>query len=1126
MRIVAASMKRPVTVTMITFAAVLFGLVSLSRLPLNLLPEISYPTLTIRTEYTDSAPAEIEKLITEPLEEAVSVIQGLRQLRSASRPGVSEITLEFAWKTNMDYAALDVREKIDLVDLPDDAESPVLLRYDPSLDPVLRIGLHGEKSLATLRYLADRILKKDLESLEGVASVRVRGGLEEEIHVDVDEGKLAALGIPISAISGFLEGQNVNAAGGRLRDREAEFLVRTVNEFQALDDIGKAILFEEGSRRVRLEDVATISRGYKERDLISRVQGEEAVELALYKEGHANTVQVARDVKHRLERLAETLPAGVHTRVLFDQSTFIEEALGEVRSNAIIGGLLAIFVLYLFLRDRRSTLIVGLVIPISVVATFLVMQQLGVSLNIMSLGGLALGVGMLVDNAIVVLEAINRHRQRGQSVWDATRAGASEVSRAVTAATLTTVAVFLPIIFVEGIAGQIFRDQALTVASSLIISLIAALTLIPVLSSMGQRRRAGNGAPMDDPTGTDGSFAPTPEGDVGAGRTAPANGSTGAPADAAATRGGATGDPRRPGRFRRILKTAGRVALFPLLILMRALRFLLLWTGRILAALLPGLLIKAGRLLSRGIGVVLEIILRPLQAVFDRGWTALAAFYPRILAGALRHRARALVPAVALAVLAVFMVPHLGVELVPPFSQGAFTFELEFPPGTPLAASERKVQELERSLVEDPRIGTFFASIGESPELGGTATERRENIAQLNFAIKNPGDRRQEEAVVEAIRGRLAGDPQIRYTFRRPTYFSFKTPIEIHVFGHDLDELRRYSSTLAASMQAVPGLRDVRSTLEEGNPEVQIRFRRERAAALDLDLESVSRTLRNKIRGEVATRLKERDRQLDILVRTARADEIDVDHVENLIVGQAGGIPIPLSSVADVDVGMGPSQITHIGQQRAAIVRANLVGRDLGSATRDIEQLLHDHPPPATLAAGLGGQNEEIATSFRSLALAVFLAIFMVYLVMASQFESFLHPLVILVTVPLGAVGVVFALALTDTAVSIVVLIGVVMLSGIVVNNAIVLIDFINQRRRAGLAKIEAILEGAQARLRPIFMTTLTTVLALLPMALGFGQGAELRAPMAIAVIGGMLLGTLLTLVVIPVVYATLDHKP
>ncbi len=1093
MKIVELSMRKPVTVTMITVAALLFGIVSLSRLPLNLLPEISYPTLTIRTEYADAAPAEVEKLITEPLEEAVSVVPGLRRVRSESRSGVSEIYLEFAWKTDMDYAALDVREKIDLINLPDDALSPTLLRYDPSLDPIIRIGLYGEKDLVTLRFLGERLLKKDLESLEGVASVRVRGGLKEQIHVDVDDGKLAALNIPITTVSQFLTNQNVNAAGGRLRDREAEFLVRTLNEFGSADEIEEAVLFEEEGRRIRLGDVATVTRGFKEREMISRVQGKDAVELALFKEGNANTVRVARAVKNRLRKLNESLPAGVRAELLFDQSVFIESSINDVKSNAVIGGILAVLILYLFLKERRSTAIISLVIPVSIVATFFVMQQFKVSLNIMSLGGLALGVGMLVDNAIVVLEAIHRHRARGLDPWDATLTGATEVSRAVTASTLTTVAVFLPIIFVEGIAGQIFRDQALTVTASLLVSLVAALTLIPVMASFASRRKEHAGAAENEPLETE------------------------APARTAPNRRRAA--PGLPLRFFRILY-------FPFRRPVRIAAFLLKWLGRFLVVLLPGLLLRFGRLAGRLLLRGLDIVLRPVQVLFDASWERTAAVYPVILAGALARPGRSIAIALFLAALGAALIPTLGVELVPPFTQGEFAFRIELPPGTPLASTENAVAAVERSIAGDERVAVFFTTVGESPELGSTRSERRENVAQINVAVFRREDRSGEAEVIESIREAIESRPDMEYTFRRPSYFSFKTPVEIDVFGYDLDALGRYASLLAAKLSTKEGFYDVRSSLEEGSPEVLVRFRRDRMAALDLDLESVSQTLRNKIRGDVATRLKEKDRQIDILVRTANAATLDLEDVENLVVSQVDGIPIPLSSVADIRLGRGPSQITHIGQQRAAVIRANLSGRDLGSASREIGALLAEYPPPRSLEASLGGQNEEISTSFRSLLLAAFLAVFMVYLVMASQFESFLHPFVILLTVPLGMVGVVFALFLTGTAISIVVLIGAVMLTGIVVNNAIVLIDFINQRRRAGRVKRDAILDGAKARLRPILMTTLTTVLGLLPMATGLGEGAEIRAPMAIAVIGGLLLSTLLTLVVIPVVYSTLDKRP
>ena len=484
MQIIDVSIRRPVTIAMIFVAVVVFGFVSLNRLNLRLLPELSYPTLTIQTEYPDAAPADVENFVTRPLEEAIGVVSGLRAIRSSSKPGMSEITLEFTWKTPMQYAALDARDKVDLVQLPRECESPVILRYDPALDPVLRIGVYGDDNLGRLRYIADRTIKKELESLDGVASAKVLGGLEEEIHVELDERKLASYGIPIAQVAARLAQENVNQSGGRLRDKGAEFLLRTENEYKDVNEIAQTIVREDQGRKVILADLGLVERGYMEREVITRLKGREVVEVAIHKEGDANTVEVAETVKRRLQYLQKQLPSGVKTEVLFDQSRFIEQSIAEVRSNAIIGAILAILILYLFLREARSTVLIGLSIPISIMFTFVMMRQLGVSLNLMSLGGLALGVGMMVDNSIVVLESISRHQGEGTERREATAVGAKEVSRAVSASTFTTVAVFLPIVFVEGIAGQVFRDQALTVSVSLLASLIVAVTLVPMVSAL------------------------------------------------------------------------------------------------------------------------------------------------------------------------------------------------------------------------------------------------------------------------------------------------------------------------------------------------------------------------------------------------------------------------------------------------------------------------------------------------------------------------------------------------------------------------------------------------------------------------------------------------------------------
>ena len=494
MKIADISIRRPITVGMVTVAVIMFGLVAFNRLPINLLPDISYPSLTVETKYAQAAPNEVENLISKPIEEAVAVVSGVQRITSRSRAGVSEVTMEFGWDTNMNFAALDVREKIDLIQLPRDAEKPNVLRFDPSNDPILRVILSGGSNLVELRMFAEKTIKKDLESLDGIAAVKINGGLEEEIHVYLDETKLAGLGLTVEDINNTLSRNNVNIAGGSLYENEARYLVRTLNEFQRVNDLSELIVKEDNQRKILLRDVARVERGTKEREVITRINGKEGVELAIFKEGDANTVQVARAAKQRLESIQKSsLGSSIKNQIsamdiMFDQSKFIQDSINEVRDNAIIGGLLAIFILFFFLKEFRSTVIIGLSIPISIITTFFVMYQLGLKLNIMSLGGLALGVGMLVDDAIVVLESIVRHYKAGAPLAKAAYEGTKEVGLAVTASTLTTVVVFLPISFIEGIAGQMFKDLAITVTVSLLVSMISAFALIPMLFSRGLKK--------------------------------------------------------------------------------------------------------------------------------------------------------------------------------------------------------------------------------------------------------------------------------------------------------------------------------------------------------------------------------------------------------------------------------------------------------------------------------------------------------------------------------------------------------------------------------------------------------------------------------------------------------------
>ncbi len=1079
MRLVDFSLSRRVTISMAAVAVLLFGAVAFGRLPVSLLPDLSYPSLTVETRYEGAAPEEMEALVTRPIEEAVGVVSGVQRLTSSSRPGLSQVVLEFEWDRDMDFAALDVRQKLDLLSLPREARRPVLLRFDPSNEPVLRLYLTGEEaagdgaaatpSPTELRYVAEEVLKKDLESTAGVAAIKVNGGAEEEVEVRVDQGRLAALGLPIGEIGSRLLNENVNRAGGSLYESEARYLVRAINEFEDEGDVLDTVLATRSGRNVTLGDVARVERGTKRREVVTRYDGREAVELAIYKEGDANTVTVAKALKARLDNVSGELPAGIAVSYGSDQSRFIEASIREVLGNALLGGLMAMIVLLLFLKDLRSTLIIGVSIPISVVATFFLMYRTGTTLNVMSLGGLALGVGMLVDNAIVVLESIFKHREAGATWLAASRDGASEVSRAVAASTLTTVAVFLPVVFLEGIAAQLFRDMALTVSFSLLASLAVALTLIPMMTAVAGSSEDRMKAAAANPgagAGTDPGTAP------------------------------------RGGRVR------------------RAFRFLLVT--------LPGWVLGVVR---RALGLLLAALtwlVTPIRAAFDRLMDGVADGYPKVLSWSLRNRAVVLAIALIAFSGALAAVPGLGFDLIPDFAQGEFGFKLELPEGTPLESTDRFLAEVTTGLDDDPRVESYATLAGgKGFSLTATGSEG-ENVARVQVRMA-PGTGPADEAAVTAgLRDRLAAAVEAagagRFEMERPTVFTFRTPIEVELFSDDLDDLHAAAARVQERLARVPGLVDVKSSAELGNPELQVHFLREPLARVGLDLSQVADVLRNKVQGDVATHLTEGDREIDVVVRALPSGEASLADVSDLIVGEREGRPIYLSSVAEVRHAEGPSQIRRIGQNRAAVISGSLAGRDMGSVAADTRAALAGLALPATVTARLAGQEEERERSLGSLIFAMSLAIFLVYLVMASQFESFVHPFVVIFSLPLGAIGVIAALALTGRSVDVVAMIGAVMLAGIVVNNAIVLIDAVNQRRRAGAGRSEALLSAGQDRLRPILMTSATTILGLAPMALGLGEGAELRAPLAVTVIGGLAFATPLTLLVIPVVYSLVDR--
>lgn len=1063
------AVERPVSTLMATTAVAVFGYLALKELPLALLPDLSYPTLTVQTIYSDASPLSVERLVTRPIEEAVGVIPGVRDMHSVSRAGTSEVVLEFEWDESMELSTLAVREKLGLVELPREAERPRVLRYDPSQDPVLRLSLAGSDDLELLREQAERWLKRELEGVAGVAAAKVQGGIEAEVEVAVDPLRLAQLGLNFADVSAALQRQDVNLPGGSVIDRGAIYLVRTLHEYTDLEAIQRTVVRQgEGGGTVRVEDVARVARVPTERKEISRVNGGEAVEIGVYREGDTNAVRVAAAVREELVRLQGELPEGLSLTVLSDGSRYVSAAIDAVWSAALGGGLLAVLVLFFFLRDLPSTVIVAATIPASVVATFLPMQLAGVSLNVMSLGGLALGVGMLVDNSIVVLEAIARRREEGgHGRADSAALGANDVAGAVAAATFTTVSVFVPIVFVKGVAGQLFYDLAVTTCLSLLASLVVALTLIPTLAA----REGG----------------------------LPVAGGTLFPWDA---RGEGPSQPwtLRLGRWELPPVGDGRH-----------------WFSKLLTALLVAPRLAVGLVAALGYGVWVLVrtafvsVTWPLRILLS----GVEGVYPKVLGAALNHRLVVLVAAGGLIALAWLLGRQLGSDLVPNLAQGSFAFRLTLPEGTPLSTTEAVVSRAEAALSEDPRFARVFSSVGILPSAGSGRQSVGENLAQIDLALVPPVDGEREAEAVAVVRDVLSAFPRARAELVVPQALNLRPPVQVDVFAGDLPALWRAAETVEQALHQVEALRDVRTTREPGAPEVRIALRRERAARQGLTVQEIAEELRRMLRGDTPAKLREGERRIDVRVITPKVTRSRASAVRNLPVRLPSGQTVPVFSVADVVEDSGPAAIHRARGSRVVRIQAEVQGADLAAALAEVRAVLR----PLRLGTAtyeLAGQDAELELSYTSLKLALTLAVFLVFAVMATQFESLRTPFVVLCTVPLGGIGVVLGLWVTGTPVSVLVLIGAVMLAGIVVNNAIVLVDAVLRVQRSGVPLREAICEGARLRLRPIIMTTTTTVLGLAPLAFGFGEGGELRRPLAIAVVAGLGVATILTVIVVP----------
>jgi HAE1 family hydrophobic/amphiphilic exporter-1 len=1190
--------KRPVAIIMIVLAIAVFGYVSYKRLSWDLMPEISYPSFTVRTEYPGAAPEEVENVVSRPLEEQLSLIKNLVSITSVSRPEQSDIVLEFTWDANLDRAAQEIREKLDQVFLDQSVEKPMILRYDPSLDPLLRIGVVSDIPLIDLRVMVEDEIARELESLSGVAAARVKGGYEKEILIKLDETQLAATKIRFNEVTNRLYQENINLAGGNIKEGETEYIVRTLNEFRSVKEMGDIIIAKRDQILIRLKDIAEISYSHKERKVITRVNKLESIEINIFKEADANIVDVSNRVKEKLlgtlqqQRFVKTLKdkkpgqkksfredlqekqmtdflsyrlaqegKTIDYHILADQSVFIENSINEVKNTAILGGILATIILYLFLQHFSTTLIVAVSIPLSLIAAFAPLSLFHVSLNIMSLGGLALGIGMLVDNSIVVMESIFRCREEGDEWVASAIRGVSEVGGAVIASTLTTIAVFFPIVFVEGIAGQIFGDLSMAVVFSLLASLMISLFFIPMLASRKFNKTAG--LPIKKF-----AFVFQRERNIKNFLLIPIEAIINIfilavnllaailfivfsiipvflypilaifrvhKKVAGFLQGLAEKYPKKK------LLWEDFMSIIPLnyfVISMSSSKFYLLWPLAFIYYLFRFFLsavtflftriflsfLGLGIVFLKGIGIWLVAIFVPviklLTFIFNKLLTGANDFYPRLLEGSLKRSTQIIgVVLVAFALTVLVILPRIGSELIPEVHQGTIYVNVTFPVGTPVEKNDGILQEMSQRIrqLESVQKISYYSGTTKD-EL--SENEVGEHIGKITIVLKKSRNiQESEERLIFNIRSVVNNFTDLDYNISRPVLFTMKPPIEVMIKGYNIERLRKITTDLYGKIRKVPGLKDVQSSVRAGFPELVVEFDRMRLSHYGMNAFDVATLIKNKIEGFVATKYKEKDKRIDVRVYLKDEQRQRAENIKNLIINPGGAIPIQLKSIANISILSGPNEIRRVDQDRTAIISANISDISLTDAVEKIYDIIERYNIPPDFTYELSGQNKEMKTSLGSLTLAMILAIFLVYIVMASQFESFLHPFLILFTIPMALIGVFITLYVLQIPIGITVYIGMITLVGIVVNNAIILIDYINTLRKRGIEKLEAIKQAGIIRLRPILITTSTTVLGLLPMAMGMGEGTEIRTPMAVSIIAGLLSATFLTLVLIPIVY-------
>ncbi len=1019
MRLTDFSVDRPVAISMMILIAVVMGVVSLLRLGVDLMPDIDYPTLTMMVRYPGAPSEEVESIVARPYEAAVSGVSGVEKVQSISQEDVCYLLIDFAWGTDLDAAAGDVREAASYVEpyLPDDVERPVILKFSLTAFPEAIYAVRGMDDTARLRELLRDVAQPRFERLDGVAQASFFGGREEEIQVAVDRAALEGVGTDLDTIVRALRADNLDMPAGRQVHQRREVLLRTVGTYRSLDAVRDTVvgISRRTGAPVRLGAVARVRRGFRERRNLVLADGRESVMLVLMKEAGANPLVVQRAFLAELERVKKVLPEGIEFGRLMDIGKVIRLLVNSVVQNGVVGALLAIVIMYAFLRAVRPTLTIALVVPLSLLVTCIPIYLSGDTLNMMTMGGLVLGIGMLVDNAVVVIENIYRHIESGADRRTAAKRGAGEVGMAITASTLTTAVVFLPILFSQGLAGRLAKGLALTVAAALFSSLFVALTIVPMLARVFFSSRL----------------------------------------DARELAGGA--------RFRRF-----------------------------------------------------------------------QARYERLLGWCLRHRGRTLGGVGALLVLTLGLVPFIGAEFMPPTDDPILMAKISFPIGTAMEETVQAVDRVTAVVRQFPDVELVGSMVGvdENDPTQGLSETNPAGVheAVLFVRLRDKEDRQvpTNEALQALMRERFprVEGMNVEFVPIGGAMGQSTHPIEVEVYGPDLDELNTLAQRVADRMRQVPGIVDVQSSLQVAKPERHVVVDRDRAAAFGLTTGQVAMAVKTATLGTVATRFREKGDEIDVRVRLAEADRATPEALLNILVPTPLGRSVRLGQVAHLEDGLGPVRIDRENQSRRVTVRANLEGVDLAGAMAAVQAAVE--PLRAALPPGYdiayGGQYQDMREAFGQLLGALVLAVLLVYMVMAAQFESFAHPFTIMFTMPLAIIGVLLAFFLTRTTLSVPSFLGVIMLAGIVVNNGIVMVDTINQLRAGGREILDAVATGAATRLRPVLITSLTTIFAMVPMAVSRQQGSETMGPLALTIIGGLSAATVFTLVVVPVVYILVDR--